>query len=108
MTDSRQDTIAQAAMLAAIAQGAMVPGLPAGMLLAVPPAQPRAARMVRARRAGCWAARKVRALWDALPGPTWVKVGLLVVCLAIPGPGDEIALIAVAGILAARRARGHR
>lgn len=52
--------------------------------------------------------RKLAALWRALPGPTWVKVLLLVVCLAIPGPGDEIALLAIAAVLAARKARRSR
>ena len=65
-------------------------------------AQRQAGRIAR------WAAGKVHSLWAALPGPTWVKVALLVVCLLIPGPGDEIALIAVAGILAARKARRAR
>jgi hypothetical protein len=35
-----------------------------------------------------------RRTWDDLPGPWWCKVALIVVCLAIPGPQDEIALIA--------------
>jgi hypothetical protein len=61
----------------------------------------------RITRAARWAGRKVAQLWHALPGPTWVKVALLVVCLAIPGPGDEIALLAVAGILAARKVRSR-
>lgn len=55
-----------------------------------------------------WAGRKIRATWDMLPGPTWVKAALIVVCLLIPGPGDEIALIAIAGALAVRKARSAR
>jgi hypothetical protein len=52
------------------------------------------------------AARKhVTALWQALPGPTWAKVITVAVCLAIPGPLDEIAVVAVAGFLAVRKAR---
>ncbi len=58
-----------------------------------------------AARVGAWCWRKVRALWSALPGPWWVKALLLALCLAIPGPGDEIALCAVAGVLAARKMR---
>jgi hypothetical protein len=57
-----------------------------------------------ARRAVAWAWGKARTLWAALPGPTWVKALLVVACLLIPGPFDEIACIALAGYLAARRA----
>ena len=46
--------------------------------------------------------------WRALPGPVWVKVTLLVVCLAIPGPQDELLLIAVTAALRARKARKQR
>ena len=34
---------------------------------------------------------EVRELWQALPGPWWCKALLIVVCLAIPGPADEVA-----------------
>lgn len=37
----------------------------------------------------------VRRLWDDLPGPAWVKVLLIIACLACPGPLDEIALVAL-------------
>lgn len=67
-----------------------------------------ALRPGRAGDAVRWVARKLRGLWDALPGPTWVKVALLVGCLLIPGPGDEIALVAIAGALAVRKARRSR
>jgi hypothetical protein len=43
--------------------------------------------------------------WRALPGPVWVRVALLVACLAIPGPQDELLLIAVTAALRARKAR---
>jgi hypothetical protein len=36
-----------------------------------------------------------RETWRAIPGPWWVKVLLIAVCTAIPGPGDEIGLIAI-------------
>lgn len=51
------------------------------------------------------ARRHVTALWQALPGPTWAKVITVALCLAIPGPLDEIAVVAVAGFLAVRKAR---
>jgi hypothetical protein len=47
----------------------------------------------------------VKQTWDDLPGPWWIKVGLVVVCLAIPGPQDEIALIALTRICRAWRIR---
>jgi hypothetical protein len=37
----------------------------------------------------------LRRMWDDLPGPAWCKALLIVACLAIPGPVDEIALIAI-------------
>jgi hypothetical protein len=37
----------------------------------------------------------LRQMWDDLPGPWPVKVLLLVATQAIPGPQDEIALLAV-------------
>ena len=43
----------------------------------------------------------VKDTWDSLPGPRWLRVALIVVCLAIPGPQDELLLLA---ILAASRA----
>ena len=58
-------------------------------------------------RASRWAARKVAQLWRALPGPTWAKVLLIALCLAIPGPADELILIAAAGVLAARKVRSR-
>jgi len=47
----------------------------------------------------------IRRTWDDLPGPWWVKTLLIAVCLAIPGPQDEIALIAITRICRAWRAR---
>ena len=46
---------------------------------------------------------EVRELWQALPGPWWCKALLIVVCLAIPGPADEVILIAAAGWLRKRK-----
>jgi hypothetical protein len=43
--------------------------------------------------------------WRALPGPPWCRVALLMVCLAIPGPQDELLLIAITAVMRARRAR---
>lgn len=40
-----------------------------------------------------------RQLWRMLPGPLPVKILLIVVCLAIPGPLDELALIAFPAIM---------
>ena len=45
-----------------------------------------------------------RRAWDDLPGPWWVKVLLIAVCLAIPGQLDEVALIAVTAYCRRRRA----
>lgn len=36
-----------------------------------------------------------REMWQSLPGPWYVKVLLVVVCQVIPGPLDEVALIAI-------------
>ncbi len=47
----------------------------------------------------------VRQTWQGLPGPWPVKVALLAVCLAIPGPQDELLLLAVTQVCRARRAR---
>jgi hypothetical protein len=48
---------------------------------------------------------ELRELWRALPGPWWVKVLLIAVCLAIPGPQDEIALALAVAALRKRQAR---
>jgi hypothetical protein len=49
---------------------------------------------------------EARELWRALPGPWWVKVLLIVLTQAIPGPQDEIALLLL--IMAALRKRRAR
>ena len=51
---------------------------------------------------------EVRELWRALPGPWWCKVALLVVTQVIPGPADDVALLAVLGYLRKRRAHRER
>jgi hypothetical protein len=48
---------------------------------------------------------EARELWRALPGPWWVKVALIVVTQAIPGPQDEILLLAVVAYCRKRKAR---
>ena len=47
----------------------------------------------------------LRQTWDDLPGPWWVKVPLIVICLAIPGALDELALIALTRACRVWRAR---
>jgi hypothetical protein len=47
----------------------------------------------------------VRQTWDDLPGPAPVKLALVVVCVAIPGPQDELALIAFTRLCRLWRAR---
>jgi hypothetical protein len=44
------------------------------------------------------AAVTARDLWDGLPGPWPVKVLLVVVTQAIPGPQDELLLLAVVAL----------
>lgn len=41
--------------------------------------------------------------WDGMPGPWPVKLLLVAVCLAIPGPQDEILLILVTQALRRRK-----
>jgi hypothetical protein len=47
----------------------------------------------------------VRDLYDSLPGPWWCKALLVAICLAIPGPQDELLLLAVVAISRRIRAR---
>jgi hypothetical protein len=46
-----------------------------------------------------------RQTFNDLPGPRWVKVALVVICLAIPGPQDEIMLILITRACRAYRQR---
>jgi hypothetical protein len=48
---------------------------------------------------------ELRELYRSLPGPWYCKAALIVGCLAIPGPVDEIALIA---FIAWRKRRRNR
>lgn len=48
---------------------------------------------------------EARELWRALPGPWWVKVLLIVVTQAIPGPQDELILLAIVAACRKRQAR---
>ena len=50
---------------------------------------------------------EARELWRALPGPWWVKVLLIVATQAIPGPQDELVLLAVVAWCRRRKARKH-
>lgn len=47
----------------------------------------------------------IRDTWDGLPGPVWLRVLLIVACLAIPGPQDELLLLAVVAACRAIRKR---
>jgi hypothetical protein len=49
-----------------------------------------------------------RELWRSLPGPWYVKIALIIACQLIPGPGDEIALIALAAWARRRKSRKER
>jgi hypothetical protein len=42
--------------------------------------------------------RSARALYDDLPGPHWVKITIVVTCLILPGPQDEVLLIALVAV----------
>ena len=48
----------------------------------------------------------IKPTWNGLPGPWWVRVLLVTVYLAIPGPQDELLLIAITA--ACRRIRAAR
>lgn len=48
---------------------------------------------------------ETREMWRALPGPWWCKALLIGVCLAIPGPQDEILLALVVAYFRKRQAR---
>lgn len=100
-----RDQAIQAAHLAAIAQGGMGLGLPAGMLLDGSQDTRRSEGRQLARRAYRKLARTVAALWDGLPGPAWFKVILVAVAIIEPGPFGEMALGAYATFMAARKAR---
>lgn len=47
----------------------------------------------------------VKDLWDGLPGPWWVKVLLIAVTQAIPGPQDEIVLVLIVAAVRKYKAR---
>lgn len=47
----------------------------------------------------------VREAWAGLPGPWWCKALLCAACLAVPGPQDELLLLAVTAACRAWRAR---
>ena len=58
--------------------------------------------------AGWWAfvlRYEARELWRALPGPWWVKVLLIAVTQAVPGPQDELILLAIVAAFRKRQAR---
>lgn len=47
---------------------------------------------------------EAREMWRALPGPWWAKALLIAVCVAIPGPQDEILLAVVVAAFRKRQA----
>jgi len=47
---------------------------------------------------------EAREMWRAIPGPWWVKVLLIVITQAIPGPQDELVLLAVVAAFRKRQA----
>lgn len=47
-------------------------------------------------------------LWRDMPGPWPVKLALVAICLAIPGPQDELLLIALTRVCRAWRAKRER
>ena len=47
----------------------------------------------------------LRQTWDDMPGPWPVKLALVAICLAIPGPQDELLLFAFTRACRAYRAR---
>lgn len=61
------------------------------------------AAMARWYAYAVWCA--LRQTWDDMPGPWWVKVALIVICVAIPGPQDEILLLALTRVFRAWRKR---
>jgi len=52
-----------------------------------------------------WLKDEAREMWRALPGPWWLKLLLCLLCLAIPGPADELGLIVLVKVCRAWRAR---
>ena len=97
--------LTQVIALQAMAQSGGLPLLPT---LGTEPGEPAPLLPAWLRTAARWTARKIAGLWRALPGPWWVKAPLIVVCLAIPGPLDELALIAFGAFLAYRKVRAAR
>lgn len=57
----------------------------------------------------CWPAflarYYIRQTWDDMPGPRWVRLALVIICIAIPGPQDELILIGLTRVFRAWRAR---
>ena len=47
---------------------------------------------------------EARELWRALPGPWWVKVLLILITQAIPGPQDEALLLLIVTVCRKRQA----
>lgn len=37
----------------------------------------------------------IKSIWDSLPGPWYVKLILIIITQAIPGPQDELLLFAI-------------
>jgi len=41
----------------------------------------------------------LKSVWDDLPGPLPVKVLLIIACTLVPGPWDEIVLLAMIAVI---------
>lgn len=52
---------------------------------------------------GLWTWDAIRQTYRDMPGPWWVKLVIVIICLAIPGPQDELLLV-----LASRAFRAWR
>jgi len=48
---------------------------------------------------------EIREIWRALPGPWWVKVPLMILAVAEPGPFGEMAILGIAAMFRALKAR---
>jgi hypothetical protein len=100
--DAAGDVAIAAAMVAA-GRPAARHTAPGAVRLAVAELGTYAAATARWYALAAWCA--MLQTWHDMPGPWWVKVALVAVCLAIPGPQDEILLILLTRVFRAWRAR---
>lgn len=54
-----------------------------------------------ARWYAAWMLDGIRQTWEDMPGPAPVKIALVAVCVAIPGPQDELLLLALTRVFRA-------